>query len=70
MEKRPIVLEIDEAKKELVQAVNGIINRGIPFTVIDMMVAEISYQIKAAMTEELKVAAEQVKKEDTNTGEA
>ena len=67
---RPIVLEIDEAKKELVQAVNGIINRGIPFTVIDLMVSEIAMQVKAAMAEELKMAAEQVKKENTNTGEA
>lgn len=67
---RPIVLEIDEAKKELVQAVNGIINRGIPFTVIDLMVSEIAMQVKAAMKEELNMAAEQVKKENTNTGEA
>lgn len=69
---RPIVLEIDEAKKELIQVVNDIINRGIPFTVIDMMITEVASQIKVAMKEELKIAAEQVKKaeEEKKNGEA
>lgn len=62
---RPIVLEIDEARKELVQVVNGIISRGIPFTVMDLMITEVATQIKIAMKEELKMATEQAK----NTGE-
>ena len=67
---RPIVLEIDEARKELVQVVNGIISRGIPFTVMDLMITEVATQIKIAMKEELKMATEQAKKENTNNGEA
>lgn len=68
---RPIVLEIDEAKKELVQVVNDIIKRGIPFTVIDLMMSEIVTQIKSAMAEELKMATEQVKAEEaSDNGEA
>lgn len=57
---RPLVVEIDEAKKELVQAVNNVIQtHAIPFYILDMIVSEIGTQIKEAANAELAQAREQ-----------
>lgn len=58
---KPLILEIDEAKLEMVQCVNNIIQvHKLPFYVIDMLLSDIGSQIKNAAKDELKAAREQM----------
>lgn len=58
---KPLILEIDEAKLEMIQCVNNAIQvHKLPFYVIDMLLSDISSQIKNAAKDELKVAREQM----------
>ena len=54
---RSIILEMDDAKKELVQCVNNIMHtHNLPCYIIEPMVAELYSQIKAAAQNELAQA--------------
>ena len=54
---RSIILEMDDAKKELVQCVNNIMyTHGLPCYILEPMVAELYSQIKAAAQNELAQA--------------
>ena len=54
---RPLILEIDEAKKEIVNTVNNIIQtRGIPFYFLDMVLSEVCRQVGEAAKAELAQA--------------
>jgi hypothetical protein len=58
---KPLILEIDEAKLEIVQCVNNIIQvHKLPFYIIDMLLSDIGSQIKNAAKDELKAAREQM----------
>ena len=60
-EHKPLILEIDEAKKELIQCVNNIIQvHGLPCYIIDMLLSDISTQIKEGAKNELAMAKAQI----------
>ena len=56
---RPIILEMDEAKRELVQCVNDIMrNHRLSCYLLEPMFAELYSQIKATAQQELAQARE------------
>lgn len=60
---RPIILELDEAKRELVQCVNGIIqNHKLSCYLLEPMFAELYAEIKATAKQELAQARAQEEK--------
>ena len=60
-ERRPIILEMDEAKRELAQCVNDILKKhGLNCYLIEPMFAELHTQIKATAQNELAQARAQV----------
>ena len=61
MNQKPIILEIDEAKQELVQCVNDILrNHGLNCYLIEPAFAELYSQIKATAQKELAQARAQM----------
>lgn len=59
--KKPLILEIDEAKKEIIQVINNAIQvHKLPCYVIDMILSEIGAQIKDGAKNELAMAKQQV----------
>lgn len=61
MKQKSIILEMDEAKRELVQCVNDILQRhGLNCYLIEPMVAELHSQIKASAQQELAQARAQM----------
>lgn len=57
MEQKSIILEMDEAKRELVQCVNDILqNHGLSCYLIEPMFAELHAQIKSSAQNELAQA--------------
>ena len=70
--KKPLVLEIDEAEKETVKAVNEIMTRhNLPCSFYEPIIAEIHRQLREGKKNELSAAAEQYRAEcgQTNTAE-
>lgn len=60
MEQRSIILELDDAKQELIQCVNSIMsNHRLPCYLIEPIFAEIYTEIKASAKKELVQAREQ-----------
>lgn len=60
MEQKPIILELDEAKRELVECVNDIMMRhGLNCYLIEPMFAELYNQIKLSAQNELAQARAQ-----------
>lgn len=60
-EHKPLILEIDEAKKELIQCVNNIIQEhGLPCYIVDMLMSDIGTQIKEGAKNELAMAKAQI----------
>jgi hypothetical protein len=57
---RPIILDIEDAKLEIVQCINGILNRGIPCYIVEMILSDAYTQVKSAATAELDRARAQV----------
>jgi hypothetical protein len=56
---RPLILEIDDAKTEIVQCLNGILNRGLPCYIVELILSDAYTQIKnAAMAELDRVRAQ------------
>ena len=61
---RPFILEMEEAKLELIQWVNDTLQvRKLPFYMIDMMWSEIGTQIKEGAKNELNMAKQQVQEQ-------
>ena len=53
-EKRPLILEIDEAKTEIIQVINNAIQvHGLPCYIVDMILSNISAQVKEGAKNEL-----------------
>ena len=61
MEQKPIILEMDEAKQELVQCVNEILSKHrLSCYLIEPMFAELYAQVKASAQNELAQARAQM----------
>ena len=64
MEQKPLILEIEEAKAELVQAVNNAIQvHKLPCYMVDLILQGIVAQVKEGARQELEIAKEQIKTE-------
>ena len=60
MEKKPLILEIEEAKEELIQCVNDVLNKhGLNCYLIEPTFAELYAQVKAGARNELAQARAQ-----------
>ena len=60
MEQKPIILELDEAKRELIQSVNDIMRRhGLNCYLMEPMFAELYASVKATAQNELAQARAQ-----------
>ena len=56
-EQRPLIIELDDTKKELIQCVNNAVqNRGLPCYLIEPLFAELYTQIKVGAQNELAQA--------------
>lgn len=61
---KPLILEIDEAKREFIQVINNAIQvRNLPCYIISMVLDDLHAQIKDGAKSELEMAREQVKQE-------
>lgn len=62
---KPLILEIDEAKTELINVINNAIQvHRLPLYIVDMMLTEIGTQIRDGAKSELAMAKAQVKKDE------
>ena len=62
---RPFIVEVDEVKSEMIQIINNAIQvRKLPCYIIDMMLSEISAQIKDGAKQELAMARQQITQSD------
>jgi hypothetical protein len=60
-EQRPFILEVEEAKGEMAQCINSIMQRHqLPFYFTEMILADIYNQVRAGAQRELATAQEQV----------
>ena len=63
--KRPFILEMDEAKREIVQSINNAINvHGLPLYIVDMILSELCAQVKDGAKQELAMAKQQVEDQE------
>ena len=66
---KPFILEMEEAKLEMVQVINNAIQvRKIPCYIVDTLLAEILAQVKEGAKNELAMARQQVE-EQSNSDE-
>ena len=64
MEQKPLILKIEEAKAELVEAVNKAIQvHKLPCYMVDLILQGIVAQVKEGTRQELEIAKEQMKTE-------
>lgn len=56
---KPVILEIEEVKLELIQCINNAINK-LPCYIVDMVLSELCTQVKEAAKIELKDAKQQM----------
>lgn len=64
MEQKPLILEIEEVKAELVEAVNKAIQvHKLPCYMVDLILQGIVAQVKEGARQELEMAKEQMKTE-------
>lgn len=64
MEQKPLILEIEEAKAELVEVVNKAIQvHRLPCYMVDLILQGIVAQVKEGTRQELEIAKEQMKTE-------
>jgi hypothetical protein len=62
---RPFILEMDEAKNEIVQCINNAIQvHKLPCYILDMILSDITSQIKDGAKQELTMARQQVQNND------
>lgn len=62
---RPFILEMDDAKKEIVQSINNAIQvHGLPMYLVDMILSELYAQVKEGAKQELTMARQQEEKQD------
>ncbi len=56
---KPVILEIEETKLELIQCINNAINK-LPCYIVDMILSDLASQVKEAAKSELKTAKQQM----------
>lgn len=62
---RPFLVELDEAKMEIIQSINNAIQvHKVPLYILDMVLSEVSSQIKEGARQELAMAKQQVPSND------
>lgn len=62
---KPFILEMDEAKQEFIQVINNAIQvRKLPCYILDILLSEISAQIKEGAKQELAMARQQMENEE------
>ena len=62
---KPLILEMDEAKQEIIQVINNAIQvRKLPCYIIDTFLSEICAQIKEGAKQELAMARQQMENEE------
>ena len=62
---KPFILEMDEAKTEIIQVINNAIQvRKLPCYILDTLLSEISAQIKECAKQELAMARQQMEQSD------
>ena len=67
---KPFILEMEEAKLEIVQVINHVIQEHkMPCYFIDIILSEISSQIKEVAKNELAAARQQVEEQSSNDEE-
>jgi hypothetical protein len=67
---KPFILEMEEAKLEIVQAINNAIQEHkMPCYIIDIMLSEITAQIKEGAKNELAMARQQVEEQQSSNEE-
>lgn len=65
MEQRPLIVEIDEAKKEIIQVINNAINvHRLPCYFVDMILSDIAAQVQEGAKNELAMAKAQMNSEE------
>ena len=63
--KKPIIIEIEETKNELIQCINSAIHKkGIPCYFLEPIVSDLLRDVKAGAKRELAMAREQIKEGD------
>ena len=61
---KPFILEMDEAKLEIIQVINNAIQvHKLPFYIIDMILSDVGTQIKEGAKNELKMAKQQIEEQ-------
>jgi len=66
--RHPLILEIDEAKAEIIQCLNNAIQRhGLPCYIIEMMLTNVMAEIKEGAKAELSMAKTQIQSEEKST---
>ena len=61
---KPFILEMDEAKQEIIQVINNAIQvRKLPCYILDTLLSEICSQIKEGAKQELAMAKAQMNEE-------
>jgi hypothetical protein len=64
-QQKPFILEIDEAKSEIIQVINNAIQvHKLPCCILDMILSEIGTQIKEGAKNELAMARAQMENEE------
>ena len=62
MNNKPLILEIDEAKTEIINVINNAIQvHKLPCYIVEMILTELRSQIKEGSRSELEMAKEQMK---------
>ena len=62
---KPFILEIDEAKQEIIQTINNAIQvHKLPCYLVDMILSEVGTQVKEGAKQELAMARKQMENEE------
>ena len=56
---KPIILEIEEAKLELIQCINNVMNK-LPAYIVDLILSDLAAQVKEGAKSEIKAAKQQM----------
>ena len=58
--KKPLILELDDAKKEFIKFINNLQSRGIPCYLIEMLMSDTLTQLHGIAKTELEMARKQI----------
>lgn len=58
--KKPLILELDDAKKEFVKFINDLQSRGLPCYLIEMVMSDALTQLHNVAKTELEMARKQI----------